>query len=164
MGEEETESPQTTWHREQEYQIDLFSLTLKNYEGDMRMTGSFIIPDKSNAYKFRDRWSDKEGGIEPYWVRLALIGDSTAGRKRGSSTRRVVMDLRSNEARESVVQGARRQEAGVTQSFAGVVGRSGFVFGLDHFGESAPAEALKSRFELTPEALAHRVTMALGVR
>ena len=37
MGEEETESPQTTWHREQDYQIDLFSLTSKDYEKDMRI-------------------------------------------------------------------------------------------------------------------------------
>jgi transketolase len=52
-------------------------------------------------------------------------------------------------------------EAGSPDSFAAAVGRSGHVFGIDRFGESAPAEVLKAYFKLTPEDIAARVTEKL---
>lgn len=55
-------------------------------------------------------------------------------------------------------------EAGCSQGMAGVVGRDGYVLGLNRFGESAPYAILKEHFGYTPDALVERILSALGVR
>lgn len=49
-------------------------------------------------------------------------------------------------------------EAGATYGWWKYVGSSGDVLGLDHFGASAPGEALFAEFGLTPAALAAKVS------
>jgi transketolase len=48
-------------------------------------------------------------------------------------------------------------EAGVAESFRGLVGRDGLVYGIDRFGASAPAAVLAEAFGFTPDALAAAV-------
>jgi transketolase len=48
-------------------------------------------------------------------------------------------------------------EAGGGQSWRGLVGRDGFVHGMDGFGASAPYQKLAEHFGFTPDALAERV-------
>ena len=53
-------------------------------------------------------------------------------------------------------------EAGLGESYRGLVGRKGLVYGIDHFGASAPAADLARLFGFTAEALAKRVLEELG--
>jgi transketolase len=55
-------------------------------------------------------------------------------------------------------------EAGSSMGMAGLVGRDGYVLGLDRFGESAPYETLKEHFGYTPQALVERILATLGLR
>jgi len=48
-------------------------------------------------------------------------------------------------------------EAGVTDSWRGVVGERGLTIGIDRYGESAPAEVLAEHFGFTGEAIAKRI-------
>jgi len=48
-------------------------------------------------------------------------------------------------------------EAGRGESWRGLVGREGLVYGIDRFGASAPWKKLAEHFGFTPEALAKRV-------
>jgi transketolase len=48
-------------------------------------------------------------------------------------------------------------EAGRGESWRGLVGRSGLVYGIDRFGASAPYKKLAEHFGFTPDALAKRV-------
>ncbi len=48
-------------------------------------------------------------------------------------------------------------EAGRGESWRGLVGREGLVYGIDRFGASAPYEKLAEHFGFTPDALARRV-------
>ncbi|PKP23801.1 MAG: transketolase, partial [Bacteroidetes bacterium HGW-Bacteroidetes-22] len=47
--------------------------------------------------------------------------------------------------------------AGLPVTLAGLVGSTGCIFGLSHFGYSAPAEVLDQRFGFTPEAVAVQI-------
>ena len=51
-------------------------------------------------------------------------------------------------------------EAAATQPWYRFVGLDGFVFGIDHFGASAPAEVLKEKFGFTSEKLVEKVKEA----
>ena len=53
-------------------------------------------------------------------------------------------------------------EAGATQPWYRFVGLDGFVFGLDRFGASAPAEILKEKFGFTSEKLVEKVKEMFG--
>jgi len=53
-------------------------------------------------------------------------------------------------------------EAGATQPWYRFVGLDGFVFGLDRFGASAPAEILKEKFGFTSEKLVEKVKETFG--
>jgi len=61
--------------------------------------------------------------------------------------------------RQLLPPGGRRVsiEAGVTDSWRGVVGERGLTIGIDRYGESAPAEALAEHFGFTGEAIAKRI-------
>jgi transketolase len=48
-------------------------------------------------------------------------------------------------------------EAGRGESWRGLVGREGLVYGIERFGASAPYKKLAEHFGFTPEALARRV-------
>jgi transketolase len=48
-------------------------------------------------------------------------------------------------------------EAGRGQSWRGLVGREGLVYGIERFGASAPYQKLAEHFGFTPDALARRV-------
>ena len=48
-------------------------------------------------------------------------------------------------------------EAGRGESWRGLVGRDGLVYGIDRFGASAPYKKLAEHFGFTPDALARRV-------
>jgi transketolase len=48
-------------------------------------------------------------------------------------------------------------EAGRAESWRGLVGRDGLVYGIDRFGASAPWKKLAEHFGFTPDALAKRV-------
>lgn len=47
--------------------------------------------------------------------------------------------------------------AGLPVTLAGLVGSQGYIYGLSHFGYSAPAEVLDQRFGFTPEAVAAQI-------
>ena len=72
-----------------------------------------------------------------------------------------VFESQSEEYRESVIPRATRNrvviEAGVTAPWAKYAGEHGKVLGVDHFGESAPAEDLYEHFNLTAAAVAEAV-------
>ena len=53
-------------------------------------------------------------------------------------------------------------EAGATQPWYRFVGLEGFVFGLERFGQSAPASVLMEKFGFTPEVLAEKVRETFG--
>jgi transketolase len=53
-------------------------------------------------------------------------------------------------------------EAGCGESFRRYVGRNGLIYGINHFGESAPDEVLADHFGFVPEKLAKRVLEHLG--
>jgi transketolase len=48
-------------------------------------------------------------------------------------------------------------EAGRGESWRGIVGREGLVYGIDRFGASAPWKKLAEHFGFTPDALAKRI-------
>jgi transketolase len=52
-------------------------------------------------------------------------------------------------------------EAGRGESWRGLVGREGLVYGIDRFGASAPYQKLAEYFGFTPDALAKRVRQQL---
>jgi transketolase len=67
--------------------------------------------------------------------------------------------------RDSVLPpGGRRVsiEAASPMSWRRIVGDSGLIIGIDHFGESAPYQALAEHFGFTPEKVAKRVVEWLG--
>jgi len=49
-------------------------------------------------------------------------------------------------------------EAASPMSWRRIVGDAGLIIGIDHFGESAPYQALAEHFGFTPDAVAKRVT------
>ena len=53
--------------------------------------------------------------------------------------------------------------AGLPVNLEGLVGPKGKVFGLDHFGYSAPAGVLDEKFGFTGENVYKQVTEMLGV-
>jgi transketolase len=55
-------------------------------------------------------------------------------------------------------------EAGLAESFRRVLGSRGLVYGIDHFGASAPGGVLGKEFGFTPEALAAKVLTHLEPR
>jgi len=52
--------------------------------------------------------------------------------------------------------------AGLPSTLRGVVGSDGEVFGLDHFGASAPYKVLDEKFGFTVDAVKGRVLAFLG--
>lgn len=54
--------------------------------------------------------------------------------------------------------------AGLPVTLAGLVGENGRVWGLEHFGYSAPAKVLDEKFGFTPENVAAQVTDYLGLK
>jgi transketolase len=52
--------------------------------------------------------------------------------------------------------------AGLPVTLAGLVGTNGKVWGLDHFGYSAPAKVLDEKFGFTPENVFNMVTAYLS--
>lgn len=54
--------------------------------------------------------------------------------------------------------------AGIPVNLEGLVGNNGKVFGLDHFGYSAPANILDEKFGFTKEAIYQKVTSFLQTR
>ena len=85
------------WKRDREYQRDQLSLIQASYDQDMKMVEGCFYPDKENAYRFKGRWCDRGGGVEPFWVRCLLAEDRRGVYQRGSGERRVAM----TDARES---------------------------------------------------------------
>jgi transketolase len=73
-------------------------------------------------------------------------------------------DPRQLEALVPENHGAVAIEAGVPLTFAALLGPKALVIGLETFGESAPASALKSHFGLTPLAMVQRVLKWLGLQ
>ncbi len=53
-------------------------------------------------------------------------------------------------------------EAASPFGWGDIVGASALHIGIDHYGASAPAEALAELFGLTPEAVADRIAAHLG--
>jgi transketolase len=53
--------------------------------------------------------------------------------------------------------------AGLPVTLSGLVGEKGRVWGLDHFGYSAPAKVLDEKFGFTPENVALQVKEYLGL-
>ncbi len=53
--------------------------------------------------------------------------------------------------------------AGLPSTLHSIIGSQGCVFGLDHFGASAPYKVLDQKFGFTPEAVLQRVKQYLGV-
>lgn len=53
-------------------------------------------------------------------------------------------------------------EAGIRQSWDGVIGREGLFFGVNDFGESAPATDVYSHFGLTAEKIGYNIIQKLG--
>ena len=53
-------------------------------------------------------------------------------------------------------------EAGATWGWSRYVAHGGEAIGIDHFGASAPASVLAEQFGFTPDAVADRITSALG--
>ena len=53
-------------------------------------------------------------------------------------------------------------EAASPFGWGDIVGEAALHIGIDHYGASAPAEALAERFALTPEAVADRIAAHLG--
>ncbi len=71
-----------------------------------------------------------------------------------------VFDLQPEEYRESVIPADVKVfglTAGLPSTLRGVVGRNGKVFGLDHFGASAPYKVLDEKFGFTNDAVTARV-------
>ncbi len=54
--------------------------------------------------------------------------------------------------------------AGLPVTLAGLVGENGRVWGLEHFGYSAPAKVLDEKFGFTPENVANQVSYYLGLK
>lgn len=54
--------------------------------------------------------------------------------------------------------------AGLPVTLAGLVGENGRVWGLEHFGYSAPAKVLDEKFGFTPENVANQVSDYLGLK
>ena len=52
--------------------------------------------------------------------------------------------------------------AGLPSTLRGVVGPNGKVFGLDHFGASAPYKVLDEKFGFTPQNILEQVLRFLG--
>jgi len=52
--------------------------------------------------------------------------------------------------------------AGLPVTLQGLVGSNGFVWGLDHFGYSAPAEILDEKFGFTPKNVVNQVLHLVG--
>lgn len=52
--------------------------------------------------------------------------------------------------------------AGLPSTLMSLVGDRGYVFGLDHFGESAPYKVLDEKFGFTPENIAKEISTFLG--
>ena len=53
-------------------------------------------------------------------------------------------------------------EAATTFGWHRHAGLAGLTIGIDHFGHSAPAGAIKEKYGLTPQAVATKVTDYLG--
>jgi hypothetical protein len=86
-----TVEERSEWKRDREYQRDQLSLIQASYDQDMKMVEGCFYPDKENAYRFKGRWCDREGGVEPFWVRCLLAEDRRGVYQRGSGERRVAM-------------------------------------------------------------------------
>ncbi len=54
-------------------------------------------------------------------------------------------------------------EAGTTYGWEKYAGSEGLTYGMDHFGDSAPAEVLKDVFGFTPEKLVERIKSHFGL-
>jgi transketolase len=54
--------------------------------------------------------------------------------------------------------------AGIPETLGNLVGKDGLVWGLDHFGYSAPAEVLDEKFGFTPENVVKQVRRLLASR
>ncbi|MCP9611432.1 transketolase family protein [Coprobacter tertius] len=70
----------------------------------------------------------------------------------------------SKEYRESVIPGGLPVfglTAGLPSTLARLVGPNGVVWGVDHFGYSAPFKVLDEKFGFTPENVLHQVKMLL---
>jgi len=52
--------------------------------------------------------------------------------------------------------------AGLSETLRGLVGFNGAIWGLDHFGFSAPAEVLDEKFGFTPDNIVNQVKKLLG--
>lgn len=52
--------------------------------------------------------------------------------------------------------------AGLPSTLQSLVGDNGYVFGLDHFGESAPYKVLEEEFGFTPKNIAEKISTFLG--
>jgi hypothetical protein len=90
--EDEQEGQSEKWKCSERYLSEQLNLTEKTFEGELQTNEGLLVPSKSNAYGFNTRWSNKEGCIEPFWVRCALMEDREDQHRRGSSERRVVLD------------------------------------------------------------------------
>jgi transketolase len=55
-------------------------------------------------------------------------------------------------------------EAGATDTWAPLLAGRGFAIGIDHFGQSAPAEVLAVKYGFTPETVAARIITELGLQ
>ncbi|MFI3240150.1 MAG: transketolase [Bacteroidales bacterium] len=54
--------------------------------------------------------------------------------------------------------------AGLPNTLQSLVGCNGFIFGLDHFGESAPFKVLEQKFGFTAEAVAVQIESFIAVK
>ena len=52
--------------------------------------------------------------------------------------------------------------AGLPSTLMSLVGDKGYVFGLDHFGESAPYKVLDEKFGFTPVNIADKISTFMG--
>jgi len=55
-------------------------------------------------------------------------------------------------------------EAGTTFGWEKYAGTQGLTFGIDHFGESAPAKVLEEQFGFTPEKLVEKIKTHFGLK
>ncbi len=54
--------------------------------------------------------------------------------------------------------------AGLPVTLSGLVGKNGFIWGVDHFGYSAPAKVLDEKFGFTPESVYNQVIKFLRIK
>ncbi|MFW6414230.1 MAG: transketolase [Verrucomicrobiota bacterium] len=112
----------------------------EDFESIIMATGSELMPAQKAADLLREKG---------YKVRTVSMPSLELFEKQDAAYQQSILP-ESCDKRISV-------EAGSTFGWDKFTGRNGLKIGLDHFGHSGPADVLKEKYGLTPEALADRI-------